>query len=127
MSPLVGDSIYSLSPVVADGVSMLQGQSEDVSEQLNEEEQLLVISRLHQVRSAAVAVHFYPYSSDSQMSQLCSIIRSPVAPWAPLQQRGVPYISLGTPAAVWGPLQLAVPCCATRLHGLVASDTVAMA
>ena len=28
---------------------MLQGQSEDVSEQLNEEEQLLVISRLHQV------------------------------------------------------------------------------
>lgn len=31
---------------------MLQGQSEDVSEQLNEEEQLLVISRLHQVTFA---------------------------------------------------------------------------
>ena len=30
-------------------VILMQGQSEDVSEQLNEEEQLLVISRLHQV------------------------------------------------------------------------------
>lgn len=39
---------------------LVQGQSEDVSEQLNEEEQLLVISRLHQV-------------------SLCSLCPSPVA------------------------------------------------
>ena len=30
---------------------VLQGQSEDVAQQLNEEEQLLIITRLHQVRS----------------------------------------------------------------------------
>lgn len=37
-------------------MSVLQGQSEAVSEQLNEEEQLLVISRLHQVSQQAESV-----------------------------------------------------------------------
>ena len=31
-------------------VITMQGQNEDVTEQLNEEEQLLIITRLHQVR-----------------------------------------------------------------------------
>ena len=44
---------------------MLQGQSEAVSDQLNEEEQLLVISRLHQVSQHAESwCHGTPQATD---------------------------------------------------------------
>lgn len=85
-------STCNISPLVADRMCMLQGQSEDVSEQLNEEEQLLVISRLHQVKSTAAAVHFHLHLSNFQTSQLCSSLGSSA-------QSGVPSSSSGSPAA----------------------------
>ena len=72
---------------------MLQGQSEAASDQLNEEEQLLVISRLHQV---------------SQHAESCCHVNQQAT--GSFHRRMCPYSSQLTEASVKSPAHASLAC-----------------